>query len=63
MTTFTEEEKRMLWVALNNMQHYGVKQFAKDVEYLPDKVRNDWTEQTVREYDVINVLKQKILGD
>jgi hypothetical protein len=64
-----EEEKKMLWVALNNLQNNGVHNLGNQFQKLKDcdnpQVKfliNDWINQGFQEYNVVNDLKEKLLG-
>ena len=61
----TNEEKRILWIGLNNMQDGGMKSLAyiidkmsKEVDAMP--MVRDWINQTSKEHDIINTLKAKL---
>ena len=66
-----EEERKMLWVALNNLQNQGLHSLGTQLQKFKDidedlKVESkewlkDWVKQSLDEYKVINELKEKLL--
>jgi len=65
----TSKEKKILFIALNNLQSQGLNDIIiksnklfdviKDTKLL-DKCMEDWLNQTTEEYDIINCLKAKL---
>ena len=63
----TEQEKRVLWIALNNMQSYGLKTMTdllkSENKAFLEQVKTDWFKQGADEYHIINTLKAKLCGE
>jgi hypothetical protein len=66
MNELTPKEKRVLWCVLNQAQDIGLRSIADLTNKLNGKeckILDDWFNQTVDEYDTINMLKYKLCGD
>jgi len=61
--TLNDEEQKILWIALNNLQHQGLHDTGKLISSfhgIQIPIITDWAEQTRKEYEIINQIKLRL---